>query len=93
MYGWALSLIEMGQLQEAEKILTFLIKTYQEYNHFHLAYTELLTRKGLHTDAINYINEIMILSPRNIPITMGYSLTELNYGDPKKSTSNIVGLV
>ena len=92
LYGWALSLIEMGQLQEAEKILTFLIKTYQEYNHFHLAYTELLTRKGLHTDAINYINEIMTLSPRNIPITMGYSLAELNYGDPKKAHQVLLDL-
>ena len=85
LYGWALSLTEMGQLREAENILTFLIKTYEEYNHFHLAYTELLTRKGLQTDAINYIKEIMALSPRNIPITMGYSLAELNYGDPKKA--------
>ena len=85
LYGWALSLTEMGQLREAENILTFLIKTYEEYNHFHLAYTELLTSKGLQTDAINYIKEIMALSPRNIPITMGYSLAELNYGDPKKA--------
>ena len=92
LYGWALSLIEMGQLQEAEKILTFLIKTYQEYNHFHLAYTELLIRKGLHTDAINYINKIMALSPRNIPITMGYSLAELNYGDPKKAHQVLLDL-
>ena len=92
LYGWALSLIEMGQLQEAEKILTFLIKAYQEYNHFHLAYTELLTRKGLHTDAIDYINEIMTLSPRNIPITMGYSLAELNYGDPKKAHQVLLDL-
>ena len=46
LYGWSLSLIEMGQLQEAEKILTFLINKYEEYNHFHLAYTDLLIRKG-----------------------------------------------
>ena len=92
LYGWALSLTEMGQLREAENILTFLIKTYEEYNHFHLAYTELLTRKGLQTDAINYIKEIMALSPRNIPITMGYSLTELNYGDPKKAHQVLLDL-
>ena len=92
LYGWALSLTEMGQLREAENILTFLIKTYEEYNHFHLAYTELLTRKGLQIDAINYIKEIMALSPRNIPITMGYSLTELNYGDPKKAHQVLLDL-
>jgi len=114
LYGWALSLTEMGQLREAENILTFLIKTYEEYNHFHLAYTELLTRKGLQTDAINYhfhlaytelltrkglqtdainyIKEIMALSPRNIPITMGYALTELNYGDPKKAHQVLLDL-
>ncbi len=92
LYGWALSLTEMGQLREAENILTFLIKTYEEYNHFHLAYTELLTRKGLQTDAINYIKEIMALSPRNIPITMGYSLAELNYGDPKKAHQVLLDL-
>jgi len=92
LYGFALSLIEMGQLQEAENILTFLIEKYEEYNHFHLAYTELLTRKGLHKDAINYIKEIMMLSPRNIPITIGYSLTELNYGNPKKAHEVLLDL-
>ena len=92
LYGWALSLTEMGQLREAENILTFLIKTYEEYNHFHLAYTELLTRKGLQTGAINYIKKIMALSPRNIPITMGYALTELNYGDPKKAHQVLLDL-
>ena len=56
------------------------------------AYTELLTRKGLHTDAIDYINEIMSLSPRNIPITMGYALAELNYGDPKKAHQILLDL-
>ncbi|MBM23520.1 MAG: hypothetical protein CMD78_04545 [Gammaproteobacteria bacterium] len=92
LYGWALSLTELGQLQEAEKILKFLINTYEEYNHFHLAYTELLTRQGLYKDAINYIKEIMMLSPRNIPITMGYSLVELNYGDPKKAHEVLLDL-
>ena len=72
--------------------LKFLINTYEEYNHFHLAYTELLTRQGLHKDAINYIKEIMMLSPRNIPITMGYSLVELNYGDPKKAHEVLLDL-
>ena len=92
LYGWALSLTEIGQLQEAENILEFLIKAYEEYSHFHLAYTELLIRKELHMDAINYIKEIMMLSPRNIPITMGYSLIELNYGDPKKAHEVLLDL-
>ena len=92
LYGWALSLIEIGQLQEAENILEFLIKAYEEYSHFHLAYTELLIRKELHMDAINYIKKIMMLSPRNIPITMGYSLIELNYGDPKKAHEVLLDL-
>ena len=92
LYGWALSLTEIGQLQEAENILEFLIKAYEEYSHFHLAYTELLIRKGLHMDAINYIKKIMMLSPRNIPITMGYSLIELNYGDPKKAHEVLLDL-
>ena len=92
LYGWALSLTEIGQLKEAENILEFLIKAYEEYSHFHLAYTELLIRKELHMDAINYIKEIMMLSPRNIPITMGYSLIELNYGDPKKAHEVLLDL-
>ena len=92
LYGWSLSLIEMGQLQEAERILTFLVSKYEEYNHFHLAYTDLLIRKGLHARAINYINSIMALSPRNVPITMGYSLTELNYGDPNKAHQVLLDL-
>jgi len=92
LYGWSLSLIEMGQLQEAEEILTFLISNYEEYNHFHLAYTDLLIRKGLYSRAINYINSIMKLSPRNVPITMGYSLAELNYGDPNKAHQVLLDL-
>ena len=92
LYGWALSLTEMDQLQEAEKILGFFIKTYEEYNHFHLAYMELLTRKGLHTDAINYIKDIMALSPRNVPITMGYASAEFNYGDPNKAHQVLLDL-
>ena len=92
LYGWALSLTKMGQIQEAENVLTFLIKNYEEYNHFHLAYTDILTRKGLHTEAINYIEKIMTLSPRNIPITISYSTTELNFGSPKKAHQILLDL-
>ena len=69
-----------------------LIYTYEEYNHFHIAYAHLLTQQKLHKDAINYLKSIMALSPRNIPITLDYSLNELNYGDAQTAHKTLLDL-
>ncbi len=92
LYGLALTYIDLGQFNQAENILLPLIFTYEEYNHFHIAYAYLLTQQGLYKDAINYLKSIMALSPRNIPITLDYSLNELNYGDAQTAHKTLLDL-
>jgi len=92
LYGLALTSIDLGQFNQAENILRPLLYTYEEYNHFHIAYAHLLTQQGQHKDAINYLKKIMALSPRNIPITLDYSLNELNYGDTQTAHKTLLDL-
>ncbi len=47
---------------------------------------------GLAYKAIRYIKDRLKLSPRNIPLTLAYAETELNYGNPKKSHEVLLDL-
>jgi predicted Zn-dependent protease len=92
LYGFALSSIDLGYLDQAESILIKLSKEYAEFGHFHIAYMNLLIAKGMPRESISYITERVQLSPRNIPITLAYAETELNYGSPKKSHEILLDL-
>ena len=92
LYGFALSSIDLGYLDQAESILKKLSKEYAEFGHFHIAYMNLLIAKGMTRESISYIAERVHLSPRNIPITLAYAETELNYGSPKKSHEILLDL-
>lgn len=92
LYGFALSSIDLGYLDQAESILKKLSKEYAEFGHFHIAYMNLLIAKGMTSESISYITERVQLSPRNIPITLAYAETELNYGSPKKSHEILLDL-
>ena len=92
LYGFALSSIDLGNLDQAEIILKKFSKEYSEFGHFHIAYMKLLIAKKMTREAINYIKERVLLSPRNIPITLAYAETELNYGSPKLSHEILLDL-
>jgi len=92
LYGLALISIELGLLDKAEKVLKKLIQQNSDYAHFHIAYIELLIAKDQTSSAIAYIKERLKLSPRNLPLTLAYAETELNYGDPKKSHEILLDL-
>ena len=92
LYGFALSSIDLGYLDQAEIILKKLSKEYAEFGHFHIAYMNLLIAKGMTSESISYISERVHLSPRNLPITLAYAETELNYGSPKKSHEILLDL-
>mgnify|MGYP001161175241 FL=1 len=92
LYGFALSSIDLGNLDQAEIILKKFSKEYSEFGHFHIAYIKLLIAKKMTSEAINYIKERVLLSPRNIPITLAYAETELNYGSPKLSHEILLDL-
>ena len=92
LYGLALSSIELGNFEQAQLILDFFIKEYQEYNHFHLAYAKLLLAKNNRQQAITYLKSIISLSPRNIPLTLYYSEVELNYGSAEISHETLLDL-
>ena len=36
--------------------------------------------------AIDHLNKRLLLSPRNIPLTIKYAELEMAYGDPKKKS-------
>ena len=91
-YGFALSSIDLGYLDQAEIILKKFSKEYAEFGHFHIAYMNLLIAKGMTSESINYISERVHLSPRNLPITLAYAETELNYGSSKKSHEILLDL-
>lgn len=91
-YGFALSSIDLGYLDQAEIILKKFSKEYAEFGHFHIAYMNLLIAKGMTSESINYISERVNLSPRNLPITLAYAETELNYGSSKKSHEILLDL-
>ena len=92
LYGLALISIELGLLDKAENVLKKLIQQNSDYAHFHIAYIELLIAKDQTSSAIAYIKERLKLSPRNLPLTLTYAETELNYGDPKKSHEILLDL-
>ncbi len=92
LYGLALISIELDLLDKAESTLENLIRLNSDYPHFHIAYMELLIAKGQANKAIAYILERLKLSPRNVPLTLAYAETELNYGNPKKSHEILLDL-
>lgn len=92
LYGLALISIELGLLDKAEAILLKLMQQNADYGHFHIAYMDLLIAKGQPYKAIRYIKDRLKLSPRNIPLTLAYAETELNYGNPKKSHEVLLDL-
>ena len=47
LYGFALSSIDLGYLDQAEIILKKFSKEYAEFGHFHIAYMNLLIAKGM----------------------------------------------
>lgn len=92
LYGFAMSSIDLGNLDQADVILKKLMKENSEFGHFHIAYMKLLIAKNMTSEAISYINERVHLSPRNIPITLAYAEAELNYGSPKMSHEILLDL-
>ena len=92
LYGLALISIELGLLDKAENILEKLIQQNSDYAHFHIAYMDLLIAKDQTNKGINYIKERLSLSPRNVPLTLAYAETELNYGNPKTSHEILLDL-
>lgn len=92
LYGLALISIELDLLDKAESTLENLIWLNSDYPHFHIAYMDLLIAKGQTNKAIAYILERLKLSPRNVPLTLAYAETELNYGNPKKSHEILLDL-
>ncbi len=92
LYGLALISIELDLLDKAESAVENLIRLNSDYPHFHIAYMDLLIAKGQANNAITYIQERLKLSPRNVPLTLAYAETELNYGDPKKSHEILLDL-
>jgi len=92
LYGLALISIELDLLEKAESTIEILIQQNSDYAHFHIAYMDLLIAKGQANKAIAYIEERLKLSPRNIPLTLAYAETELNYGNAKKSHEILLDL-
>lgn len=91
-YGLALSLIELGQVKEAQIIINRFIEEKHEFGHFHLLYADLMIEKDKNQEALKHLNKRLQLSPRNIPLTIKYAEIEMSYGNPSKAHEVLLDL-
>ena len=92
LYGLALSLVQLGLIDDAESIITRFLDEKHEFGHFHILYADLMIEKEMPDKALQHLNKRLLLSPRNIPLTIKYAELELAYGDPKKSHEILLDL-
>ena len=92
LYGLALSLVQLGLVDDAESIITRFLDEKHEFGHFHILYADLMIEKEMPDKALQHLNKRLLLSPRNIPLTIKYAELELAYGDPKKSHEILLDL-
>ena len=77
LYGLALSLVQLGLINDAESIITRFLDEKQEFGHFHILYADLMIEKEMPDKALQHLNKRLLLSPRNIPLTIKYAELEL----------------
>ena len=92
LYGLALSMVQLGLIDEAEPIIKRFLNEKHEFGHFHILYADLTIEKNNPNEGIRHLHKRLQLSPRNIPLTIKYAELQLSYGDSKKAHDILLDL-
>ena len=92
LYGLALSMVQLGLVDDAEPIIDRFLNEKHEFGHFHILYADLMIEKNESMKALEHLYKRLQLSPRNIPLTIKYAELELSYGEPKKAHDILLDL-
>jgi predicted Zn-dependent protease len=92
LYGLALSMVQLGLVDDAEPIINKFLKDKHEFGHFHILYADLMIERSNPKEALQHLYKRLELSPRNIPLTIKYAELELSYGDPRKAHDILLDL-
>ena len=92
LYGLALSMVQLGLVDDAEPIINRFLNEKHEFGHFHILYADLMIEKNESMKALKHLYKRLQLSPRNIPLTIKYAELELSYGEPKKAHDILLDL-
>ena len=92
LYGLALSMVQLGLVDDAKPIIDRFLNEKHEFGHFHILYADLMIEKNESMKALKHLYKRLQLSPRNIPLTIKYAELELSYGEPKKAHDILLDL-
>ena len=92
LYGLALSMVQLGLVDDAEPIIKKFLNEKHEFGHFHILYADLMIEKNNPKEAIQHLHKRLQLSPRNIPLTIKYAELQLSYGDSEKAHDILLDL-
>lgn len=92
LYGLALSMVQLGLVDDAEPIIKKFLNEKHEFGHFHILYADLMIERNNPKEALQHLYKRLQLSPRNIPLTIKYAELELSYGDPRKAHDILLDL-
>lgn len=84
-YGYALSLIETGEFDQARKILNDLLKTDPNRIAYLLERAHLESKANQHDQAINHFKQALANYPGNGPLTLAYTQALLRAGKAKEA--------
>ena len=92
LYGLAMSMVQLGLVDEAEPIIKKFLNEKHEFGHFHILYAELMIENNNPNEGIQHLQKRLQLSPRNIPLTIKYAELQLSYGDSEKAHDILLDL-
>ena len=84
-YGYALALTARGRPEEAEKILTKLIKEHEGLTLLYTALGQTQMKAGHRNDGLATLRHADDLFPRNVPVTVRYSEALMSVGRNKEA--------
>jgi beta-barrel assembly-enhancing protease len=84
-YGYALALTERGKPEEAEKILTKLVKEHEGLTLLYTALGQAQMKAGHKSEGIATLRHANDLFPRNVPVTVRYAEALMSVGRNKEA--------
>jgi len=84
-YGMALSLMAIGEPQQARRIMNELLLTNEQVIMFHTGLAQAQIASGDNSAGMKTYQTAMKLFPRNVPLTVRYAEALLNNGQPQQA--------
>lgn len=92
-YGFALSLVQLGLFDEADRLFSDLAREHPGAIAFWIARAETLMRTGFVEAALAVYVEAVDLFPRNVPLTISYAEALIVAGEPAQSHELLLDLL